>query len=217
MIECTNEYIYKKKRHKKLWRFIALLIVLTILISIYSNLFVSKIIYNICSSYIEASGLNAINNAVVFSMLDEGEYADIVSVEKNAKGEISLISISPTKTNKITRKIITKTNIFMSDIINRGVPIPLLAFSGLNLLSGYGKKINYNSILISKINCEFANKFKGVGINQTLHSVYADVIVEVSVIFQFNKMSTTVKSSVLLCESVIVGKVPDIYLGNKFL
>ncbi len=215
MIECTDEYIFKKKRHKKLWHFLAVIIVIVIALTAYSNFVVSDTIYNICADYMGSKGIEAINNAVIFSMATEGDYDDIITIEKNVNGDISLISASSIKMNKISREIVSKTNIFMSDIIADGVPIPILAFTGMNMLSGYGRKIYFKTITISKIDCEFDSEFKSVGINQTIHSIYASVTISLTVDYQFKKYVDEVRSEVLLCESVIVGKVPNTYLNGK--
>ena len=60
--------------------------------------------------------------------------------------------------------------------------------------------------------CDFSSKFTAVGINQTLHSIYVDVISEIDLNVPFNNHKVECKTSVLISETVLIGKVPDIYL-----
>ncbi len=216
MIECTSDYIYKKKRRKKknLWRFIALILIIILLGYLYNRFVVSSNLARVCLEYTSSKGVESVTNAVIFS-LDKDVYSDIITIEKNNDGDVSLITTNSYNINKISREIITKTTSNMSDIIKKGVPIPCFAFTGIGILSGLGKKVYFKSITIAKVDCEFSSSFKSVGVNQTLHSIYADVKIDIDINFQIEHKSQSVSSSVLLCESVIVGKVPDTYLNGK--
>ena len=101
--------------------------------------------------------------------------------------------------------------------IEKGIEIPILAFSGISIISGYGGKVNYKSLSVSKIVGEYRSNFQSSGINQTLHSVYIDVICQIDVLFPLSKKTVEVIVPVLICQSVLVGNVPEVYLnGNLF-
>ena len=89
-----------------------------------------------------------------------------------------------------------------------------MAFSGVDFLSGYGKKINIKTLAVTSVDCDFYSEFNSVGINQTIHSIFVNVKCEIEV---FNFPKKTVKefeTKVLICQSVLVGKVPEIYLNK---
>lgn len=70
---------------------------------------------------------------------------------------------------------------------------------------------------IGNVLCKFSSKFTSAGINQTLHSIFVDVQTSVSIILPTRTVQVGGSSQVLIAESVIVGKVPDVYLnGNIF-
>ncbi|MBO5714643.1 MAG: sporulation protein YunB, partial [Clostridia bacterium] len=157
------------------------------------------------------------NTSIYENYQNIGEYNDIITVEKNDLGDIILLDFNSFQINKINNEIITKTSAIMSDKIENGIEIPLLAFSGLSFISGYGANVNYKSLSVSKIVGEYRSEFESSGINQTLHSVYIDVVCQVEVIFPLNKTMLETRVPVLLCQSVLVGKVPEVYLsGNLF-
>jgi hypothetical protein len=56
-----------------------------------------------------------------------------------------------------------------------------------------------------------------VGINQTLHSIYVNVNCELKITTPLNVQIEKISTPVLLNETVLVGKVPSVYLnGNLF-
>ena len=63
--------------------------------------------------------------------------------------------------------------------------------------------------------CNFESEFTSVGINQTLHSIYVCVNIESIINIPFNSSSITHNSKVLLSETILVGKVPELYLNGK--
>ena len=62
--------------------------------------------------------------------------------------------------------------------------------------------------------------FESVGINQTKHSIYLNVIADISIVMPSRTENFAVTTEILVGEFVIVGSVPDTYLqsdifGNK--
>lgn len=59
-----------------------------------------------------------------------------------------------------------------------------------------------------------------MGINQTKHSLYLNVIADISIVMPSRTENFAVTTDILVCECVLIGKVPDVYLqgdifGNK--
>ncbi|MBR2333972.1 MAG: sporulation protein YunB [Clostridia bacterium] len=69
---------------------------------------------------------------------------------------------------------------------------------------------------IGTANCDFVSSFVSAGINQTVHRIYIDVYADINVITPIADPTISVKAEVLVCENLIVGKIPDTYLtmGN---
>ena len=174
MIEVCNENIYyKKKRKKKGKKLIAFFLTFTILFCLifYYNKVVNREVYRYCLDYLEVYSFNALNDAVSNSLTNEIDYNNFVKIEKNNSGDIVLISANSLEVNKISRKVVSLTSLYLNSKLESGIPVPILAFSGIPLLSGYGKKVNLKTMNITSVNCEFVSDFMSVGINQTLHSI----------------------------------------------
>ena len=220
MIECSSEYIYKKhknrKKIKKRFFIFTILFCIILSMSFYYNRVVMKQVIAVCGDTVYAYSTQSVNKAISYTLVSV-KYNDLIIVEKNDLGDITMITTNSILINNITRETIAKINVIMSDIISKGIPIPILTFTGIPIVSGYGKTINYKSVTISSVEGFFRSEFKSVGINQTLHSIYLDITSSVFIDFPLNRIEKKCSTPILICEAVLVGKVPDTYLnGNLF-
>ena len=106
----------------------------------------------------------------------------------------------------------SSTAILIKEKVSKGVNIPFFAFTGISFLSGYGNNVKVKIVNNVSVVCNFSSKFTSVGINQTLHSIYVDVISQIKLSVPFNNHNVKCATSVLISETVLIGKVPDIYL-----
>jgi len=218
MIECTDKkvwYIKNKKGRKGKRKFKILLIIILlaiIVIHYYQN--VSRQVFNICKDTVYSYSNECINTAVLISLNDKLQYSDLINVEKNSNGEITLISVNSYKTNYLSKSITSQSQILIKNKLKDGIPVPALTFLGIGLLSGQGKDVYVKTVNVTSLNSDFSSEFKSVGINQTLHSVYINV--KCALIFEIplNYTREEVIVKILVSESVLVGKVPEIYLSG---
>ena len=69
---------------------------------------------------------------------------------------------------------------------------------------------------VEAVNCTFVSEFEEAGINQTRHKIFLNVAASVELIMPTSASVVQTEAEVLVCESLLVGKVPEIYLdfGN---
>lgn len=222
MIDCTNEYIYRKtfciknRRRKKCRKkrfFIWFTIIFSLVLIFYHvNSAVFNLVSELCEDYAYSAALSSINKAVLLSLADELKYDDLIKVEKNKDGDITLMSSDAAKINSISRTVAELSEEILTKRLKDGIPIPVFAFTGIKIASGYGPEIKYDAITVVGTNCAFKGDFTSVGINQTLHSVYITVNCKIDIEFLYKKRSFECSSDVLVSEAVLVGKVPEVYL-----
>lgn len=218
MIEVSCENIYYKKRPKRrrFLNFIILILIVSLTICYYKFAITNTII-DVTSSYAYSYSTDAVNNAILDNLKEEIKYNDLINLEKNDLGEIELITVNAFKANKINKEITLQTSELLKKKIDNGIPLPIMAFSGIKFLSGYGREVNFKAIGVSSVESDFVSEFKSVGINQTLHSIYVNVICKLEISMTFSKEIIECDTSVLLTETILVGKVPETYLnGNLF-
>ena len=145
----------------------------------------------------------------------DDEYSSYVHIERNSSGEITLITADMIKINKLMAQYSTIVQSHVSEIEEDDITIPMLAFTGWPLVSTLGADIKLDIVAVGNAPCSYRSEFKEVGINQTLHSIYIDVSAKVEIILPIDNIEVECPSSALVCESVIVGRVPQFYLQNK--
>ena len=220
MIECTEENIYyetfrvKNRKRRRLKRFLVFIVVILCfgVLFYHVNSAVFTLVSGICEDYAYSASLSSMNEAVMTTLNEELKYTDLIKIEKNKDGDISLMSADALKINAISRTVAGKTEEILKGKLSDGIPVPLFAFTGIKLASGFGPNVNYYAITVVGVNCGFDGKFSSVGINQTLHSLYIQIECKVDIEFLYKKRSFYSASEVLISEAVLVGKVPETYL-----
>ncbi len=214
-------YRKKKKSRKK-----GLLIALLLFVGVAGLLFahfqrnVTRVLISISEATMRASTTVAVNDAVFYTLSDEMRYEDLVTVLRNEEGDIVSFSANPLKINKIARDTASISQSNLKNLSLNGIPIPLGALTGIEALSGVGPNIHFRIIPVSSVSCGFSSVFDSVGINQTKHSIYLNVVADISIVMPSRTKNFAVTTQILVGESVIVGKVPDTFLqsdifGNK--
>lgn len=61
------------------------------------------------------------------------------------------------------------------------------------------------------------SNFTSSGINQTLHRLYFTVSGTIGMILPAQTQNFVTELEVLICESVIVGEIPDVYLQGSLI
>lgn len=210
-------YCYRKR--KRLKKIVALVLVLSLLTG--AGLYVRSNIVPLVTEKayysIRGEAVTALNNAyqkTVEEMTSLG-YSDFVTVTKDSDGKISFISVDMLKVNNVMSFISTVVLEEMQSIATDGVDVPLGAFSGILLLGDNGKDVNIEVETVGIAECNFRSDFETVGINQVRHTLYIDIVASANVVLPLYAKDVFCESSLLLCENVIVGEVPEFYLENK--
>ena len=176
---------------------------------------VTPVILAMSRSEIESQTVNAVNSAAHIVIGADMDYGDLVNVAYDNEGNVRLLSPDSVKLNRLARDLqnMSQNNIEM--IAEQYVYIPLGAFSGSILLSGIGPKIPVKMLPIGSVSSEYYSIFENVGINQTRHSIYINVRANVSPVLPIYSEAVEAVVSVLVCENVIIGKIPDVYVNGE--
>jgi sporulation protein YunB len=214
-----NRAMKKRRKQKVLFVFLVILLVF-VLLFLYFQRNVTRVLVSVSEATMRASTTVAVNDAVYYTLSDEMRYEDLVTVEKDSGGNIVAVSANALKINKIARDTASISQSNLKNLSLNGIPVPLGALTGIEAFAGLGPSIHFRIIPVSSVSCGFSSTFESVGINQTKHSIYLNVIADISIVMPSRTENFAVVTDVLVGESVIVGTVPDAYLqsdifGNK--
>ena len=208
----------KHHSHQKINLKRRLLIILLLVLSaalilwIYFQRNVTRVLISISEATMRASTTIAVNDAVYYTLSDEMRYDDLVSVTRNERGEIIAVSANALKINQIARDTASISQANLKNLSLNGIPVPLGALSGFEALAGVGPTVNFKIIPVSSVTCDFSSEFKSVGINQINHSIYLNVLADISIVMPSRTQNLEVKTDILVGEFIIVGSIPEVYL-----
>ncbi len=205
----------KRKRRRRRTKLLAAVFTLLgtgVLLFFYFQRNVTRVLISISEATMRASTTVAVNDAVYYTLSDELRYDDLVTVQRDQNGTITAVSANALKINKIARDTASISQSNLKNLSLNGIPIPLGALTGIEALAGLGPRIHFRIIPVSSVSCEFSCTFESVGINQTKHSIYLNVIADISIVMPSRTENFAVTTEILVGEFVLVGAVPDTYL-----
>lgn len=205
-------YKVKNKKFKRFKVLVAIICLLIIGVLIYFQRNVTKVLISISEATIRSITTVAVNDAIYYTLNDTVRYEDLITVERDTSGNVTSITTDSLKINRIARDTAYLSQENLNKMSAEGIMVPIGALTGVEALAGFGQPINIKIIPISNVECRFVSKFKQAGINQTLHSLYLEIVSDISIILPSQSTNLASTTEVLICESVIVGKIPDTYL-----
>ena len=204
---------YRSPRRKTRRRIVfALVAFFFIAIIVWMHRNVTAILKSVSEATMRSITTVAVNDAIYYTLSDQVRYEDLVTVLSDAEGNISAITANSFQINRIARDTAYMSQQNLKKMSEDGIEIPLGAFTGVEAWAGLGPHIRLPIIPISNVECRFVSQFENAGINQTKHSVYLEIVADISIILPSETSNFASLTEVLICESVLVGKVPDSYL-----
>ena len=210
----------KLRSNKKFRRFKILLLILCILVVgvlLYFQRNVTRVLISISEATIRSITTVAVNDAIYYTLNDVNRYDDLIAIGRDADGNVTSITTDSLKINRIARDTAYLSQENLTKMSAEGIQVPLGALTGIEALAGFGTKINIKIIPISNVECRFVSKFTDAGINQTKHSLYLEIVSDISIILPSKSTNLASTIEVLICESVITGKIPDTYLQASLI
>lgn len=149
-------------------------------------------------------------NDAIREVMDELGQEDFIVCEKNSDGSIAVLCADTYKINLVKSLVAKKIE---GKIVQgeQRISIPLGNLTGLKLLSGKGPKIKVEVLPVRSVVAEVSSAFSESGINQSWHKIILNVKTNFGVMVLSRSISCNVSDSIVLADTVIVGKVPDAY------
>ena len=204
------------KFHKK-HKLFAFFFFILLLLFLYFRYLVMPIVVSNTESQIKSYATKSINYAIADTMNQNISYGDLVNISKDENNNVSYIEANSVRINSLSR---TMSKVVMKNFLDFArfpITISLGSFTGISILSGFGPKIAFDISPFGEVLCSFSSNFESAGINQTYHKLYLIISLKIYVVFPFKKLQVASDSEVLMCETLIIGKIPDVYLNSSNL
>ena len=204
---------------KKIKRLVYIIfVILTILVIIFTALFLiydknTRIIINNYSESVAKIKVNSIINNKVYDFLNENglSYSELANITYGNDFDVKAIEIDSVKLNKIKSGIVS---LVQKEIYNNGkfdIGIPVGTIIGNSFTINRGPAIPIIMTMSSAVESNVISTFEGSGINQTLHRIVLRLKINTYIVMPWYRSNCILETDFVLCETVIVGKVPDAF------
>ncbi len=156
-----------------------------------------------------------INKTIIKEYSKNFHYDDIINIQKDVNGDITLLIADTLKMNKIACDVSLGAQRELKELQSMGITFPLGYLLKNNLLAYYGPNMVVKIEPIGYIETKYLSNFTSAGINQTRHSVSVQVKSKVKIIMPMKTKEIEVQNQVPICETIIVGNTPNTAIDMK--
>ncbi|GIM28619.1 sporulation protein YunB [Clostridium polyendosporum] len=201
--------INKHKRRK-----IALLCYIIAILSIflflvyYFDKVITPTVMIVADAEVRARSSEIINKNILEVYSKEFNYDEIIRVDKDSDGNITMLKADTVKMSAIASEVALKSQRELAEIGSVGIKLPIGYITKSNIMSYWGPKVTVRMEPIGRIETQYSSMFESAGINQTRHKIYIEVYAKAKVIIPLANNEVEVKNQIPIAETVIVGKIP---------
>lgn len=201
---------------KKSFVLFVVAMLLIIISSVYLLNSITPAIEIACQSRAKAIGVQ-ITEETVNEFIQNVEYETLMHITYNDQGKIIAISANIIELNKLSSQISYRIQEKLNNLDKVSVQIPITSMIGLNVFSGYGPDVSIKLLPMGNIETKFDTKFTSEGINQTKHTIYMNILSNITVVAPFIGSSVQCNSTVTIAETIVVGDIPATYYNIEGL
>lgn len=155
-----------------------------------------------------------INNSInVYVSENRNLFSELVHHEYNDEGKLCAIELDSGRLGVLQSGLSQTILDTAAELEAASFEVPLGNIFGSRLFSGLGPKIKIKTVPLTTVDCDTVNEFKSVGINHTIHSVELVFTVSFKAAYPFGNSIFETRFAVTLCESIIIGEVPEVYVS----
>ena len=139
-------------------------------------------------------------------------YADFVTIQRDEGGAITALTTDMARMNLLRAELTTAILEALEGVDVSEVAVPLGSLFDLEPLWAKGPAIRAKAMTVGTVRAEFDSQLTSAGVNQTLHRIWMEVDVPMTLLLPGGPVETQLHTRLCVAETVIVGKVPDTYL-----
>lgn len=200
-------------RRRRFFRRLLLLFLLVSALFLLAERNFRPLVFSLAEARSAALATQVLSSAVAQALEGEVSYDDLMNVRMDEKGQVALLSANTMRMNQLADKAGAAAQQMLESMSSEQVSVPLGAALGLTLFAGSGPEIPVSIVPIGSITTNFETEFEACGINQTRHKVYLTVTASIRIVIPTGAKTTEVTVNMLAAESIIVGAVPEGFVG----
>lgn len=197
---------------KKIPNWLLVIITIMIVFNSFVYLFEKRIlpaVLSIAEITMKSEAIRVINEESVKVYSDNFKYDDIIKIEKDSDGNITMIRSDTVKQNYLASQVVLNCNKRITELGELGTKIPIGYATNNLFFYQMGPDITVKMKQVGNINTSYESIFESAGINQTRHKIYLNVSAKLRVIVPLSSKDVDISCQIPISETIIVGKIPQ--------
>lgn len=171
------------------------------------------VVAEVASAQVRNTITAVVENAVTADLAArQVSYADFVTIQRDEGGAITALTTDMARMNLLRAELVDAILEAVAGVDVSEVVVPLGSLFDLEPLWARGPTLKARAMTVGTVRAEFDSQFTSAGVNQTLHRVWMEVDVPMTLLLPGGEVEVAVDTRLCVAETVIVGKVPDTYL-----
>ena len=200
------------RRRRRLRRLLLAALLLSVALLLTERNF-RPLVFALAQARSAAMATKVLSAAVDEALGDGVAYDDLMNVRMDERGQVALLSANTMRMNRLAQSAGAAAQRMLEQMSSERVTVPLGAALGMTLLAGSGPEIPVSIVPVGSVTTDFNTEFEACGINQTRHKVYLTLTASIRIVIPTGARTTEVSVNVLAAESIIVGAVPEGFVG----
>ncbi len=196
-------------KHPKLIMVIIAFCILFNSILYFFNKSILPAVMKIAEEKLKREATDIIHETALDIYSNEFDYSDMIIIEKDNDGNITMLRADTVKLNYLSSKLVLESNDRIEELQEVGLDVPLGYMSENLVIHNLGPKINIKMNQIGNITSSYESVFESAGINQTRHKIYLNVNMRMKVVIPLNSKDVEIACQIPISETIIVGKIPN--------
>ena len=213
MTACQIRKYSARIKLRRFFRRLLLLLALGMLLLLAAERNFRPLVLSLAEARSAALASEVLLGAMAESMGEGIAYDDLMHVRMDNNGQVALLSANTVRMNQLADRAGSAALRQLGSMSSERVAVPLGAVLGFSLFAGSGPDIPVSIVPVGSVRTEFATEFEACGINQTRHKVYLSLTASIRIVIPTGAKTATVTANMLVTESIIVGGVPEGFVG----
>lgn len=140
------------------------------------------------------------------------QYSDFATLLYDDSGNVTAVETMTEQVNRLQSAMLQSVQEHLTRCRDAELTVSLGTATGVWLFAGKGPQISVRLMPIGTASVKLVSELTSAGINQTCHTIRAEVTAKMQAAIPFSRTTAEVTYTCLLSETVIVGTVPESYL-----
>lgn len=140
------------------------------------------------------------------------DYSDFVEIQRDSGGNITALTTHVAQMNLLRSELTSEILEALEAVDVSSIQVPLGSLFDFELFWARGPSLKARAMTVGTVRAEFESEITSAGVNQTLHRIWLEVEVPMTVLLPGGEAEVPVHTRLPVAETVIVGRVPDTYL-----